>query len=572
MDINRKAIIKVLVGSIIVIGSILSFTIKFVAHDAELSVDRPSFIRVAPDNTLSLLIGNSLYFIDERGTAQNVFDLDDYGLNIRGDYDFFSNGDLLIYSSHEQTSFSENLLTFIRIKESRQKPASGKDGLYRCSKNLTGCQLFTDALPAFYTTFRVFIDRASDTVYIADTPRFTLYKLNSQGALLARNDSKLHFPNQILLHEDKLYIANTNYNAIKIVRSETESFGEKISSHKAIISDSGSYLWPSEIIRTPDSWWLGIADSNMDYANIQRFDDDWEKQDVPLLKDPDADARSLVLFGDQVWVTDWSNLKIYRFDLSGNRLADFTNDEIHQVFTQSNQLIKKYQTLSNNGLIAFFIIFSIGIVAAFVLEKNETLNYIKGQGNDTDDSEDTGKLENPPGADIYWIENKFSKGKNLITIIAAVALIIVGTIILPMLAMDASMGWETWFIIFSFYPVMGLLVWVFYKMSKTRIGVSGELLLVDDGQGNIGIGKESLIQYNATTLVVNNVIALLGQPHSPLYPKKELQQWVKPRMLRGDSVSSWTIFKIMWQHKHPSVILTIGIIVYFSAILSVDGI
>jgi len=565
MKVNRKTLIKVLVGAIIIVGSVLSFGIKFLADDAALSVDRPTFIKVTPDNEISLQIGNTLYFIDNEGITSSIFDLEEKGFRIQGDYDFFSNGDLLIYSSHEEPTTLEKLSQFARIKETRQEPVSGSDGLYRCDKKTNDCQLFTTELPAFYTTFRVFIDRTSDTVYISDTPRFVLYKLNKEGALLAQNKSDLWFPNQILLHSNNLYIANTNLHSIKVAHSDTENFGEEIETHETIID--GAHIWPTEVIKTPENWWVGIADNNMDNARIQVFDKDWKKLGPPLLKNTDADSRSLALFGYEVWVTDWTNLKIYRFNLSGTRLSDFSNKEIDQVLSDSNQSIKKFETLAGNGLTAFFIVFAIGIAAAFVLEKEETLNIFKNKQKDITDDINTEELKPTPGEGVYWIDNKFSSKKHLARIVFPIFLILTGVFLLPALFNDKVLDGRFYFVFLLLFSLMILIFWAWYRISKTRIGVSGELLLVDDGQGNVGVGKGKLIKYDKSTLMVNNVVALLGQPNAPIYPKEEMKQWILPRMLLGDSISPWHMYKILWRQKHPSILLTIGVLGFIAAML-----
>lgn len=132
MKAGGNKLIKVLVAAVIVTGSVLSLGIKFFVDDAALSVDRPTFIRVTPDNDISLMLGNAIYIIDENGVTSRVFDLDKKGFRARGDYDFFSNGDLLFYSSNVEPTILEKLSQFARIKETRQEPVTGTDGLYRC--------------------------------------------------------------------------------------------------------------------------------------------------------------------------------------------------------------------------------------------------------------------------------------------------------------------------------------------------------------------------------------------------------------------------------------------------------
>lgn len=568
MKTNRDKVIKSIVAAFIVTGSVLSLGIKYIADDAALSVDRPTFIRVTPDNDMSLLVGNTIYTIDDNGVTTRVYDFEKKGFRLRGDHDFFSDGDLLVYSSNVEPTFLEKLSQFARIKETRQEPVTGRDGLYRCDYETNDCQLFTADVPAFYTTFRVFIDRVSDTVYLSDTPRFVLYKLDKEGTLLAKNDSNLWFPNQILLHKNNLYIANTNFHSIKEVHSNTEHFAEEIENHKAIID--GDHVWPSEVIKTPENWWVGIADNNMDNSRIQIFDEDWKKLGAPLLKDTDADSRSLALFGSEVWVTDWRNIKIYRFSLSGERLSDFSNKEINQVFSDSNQLVKKYETISLSGLATFFIVFAVGVVAAFVLEKEESLNIFKRKQQNFVDDIDTEELKSPPGEGVYWIDNKMRKYRKLILITFVVLLFLLAWSFSPALSNDDTFGWQFTFMFLSIFPLFILIFWAWYRISETRIGVSGKLLLVDDGQGNVGIGTGDLIKYNKSTLVVNKVVALLGQPHAPLFPKDEMKQWVTPRMHLGKPVGQWYLLRILWTQKHPSIFVSLAVLGYIVMVLLLE--
>ena len=228
MKTSKEKLIKLLVAALIVTGSVLSLGIKFYADDEVLSVDRPSIIKSGPDNTISILIGNTIYLIDKSGYTSNIFELDKLGFRAIGDHDYFGNGDLLLYSNNVEPSFLEKLAQFFRLKETRNEPVSGTDGLYRCDIQTYDCQLFTTELPAMYATFRVDIDRESDTVYLADTPRFALYKLSSKGNLLAKYDKDLWFPNQLYLYDNNLYVADTNNHVIKILSSHTENFGEQV--------------------------------------------------------------------------------------------------------------------------------------------------------------------------------------------------------------------------------------------------------------------------------------------------------------------------------------------------------
>lgn len=565
METNNNKFTKALVAAFVVFGSILSFSVKFVADDAVLAVDRPTFIRVTPNNNASVLVGDSIYFINGNGVTTKVLDLEEEGYSIRGDYDFFSNGDLLFYSNNEEGSALENLSQFFRIKETKKDMATGADGLYRCSYWMDECRLFTNELPALHKTFGLFIDRESDTVYLSDTTRFILYKLDKEGNLLAQSEDGLYFPNQIHLHDNKLYVADTNHHSIKVVSSETERFGETVENHEVAID--GRYSWPTEIIKTPENWWLGIADNAMKNGGIQRYDTNWEKVGVTLLKGIDAASRSLALFGNEIWVTDWENIKIHRFDLSGKRLGDFENNEINHVFSESNKLVKQYETTSFKGLLAFFLVFSCGIMAAFLLEKEETLNLFNTVKDYSDIDYDTSELKSPPGNGVYWVEHTMNKYRKISTVVFALALIYLMWLMARVLSSESETGMTMSFLMMSLIPLFMTFFWFWSRVTKTKIGVLDEYLLADDGQGNVGKGKGVAIKYSRSIMVVDNVVILLGQPYRPFFPKDELTKWVIPRMRLGESVSHFYILKILWRQKHPSIVTFIIAFVYIALMI-----
>lgn len=567
MKTGKDKLIKVLAAVLIVTGSVLTLGVKFYADDAALSVDRPTFIKSAPGNNISILVGNTIYLVDENGFTINVIDFDELGLKVTGDHDYFNNGDLLLYSSHTEPGLLDNLARFARFKETRNESVSGTDGLYRCDVQTKDCQLFTTALAAMYPPFRVDVDRNNDTVYFSDTPRFALYKLDSDGNLLAKNAKNFWFPNQLYLYEDNLYIADTNHHVIKVVQSNTEHFGEEVESHQAVIG--GQHQWPTEVIKTPEHWWVGISDNSMDNGRIQLFDNNWKKSGSALLVGSDGDAKSMELFADEVWVTDWTKIKIYRFNLAGERLSDFSNNEIERAFANSHRLIKQNETLSSYGLTAFFVVFSLGLLAAYLIEKEATVNAFKLREKVLDT--DIGSVEaltNPEGEGVYWIETKSSKYRTLISILfAALLIFLIGSLVI-ILTNEDTMNWQLNFTFISIVPLFILIYWAWYRATKIKIGISGQLLLVDDGNGNVGIGKGALVRHNNRVLIIDNTIAFLGQPHTPLYPKEKLIKWVIPRMQLGETVGQGYILKTLWQQKHPTVIVAIGLLIYIIMVMT----
>ena len=554
---------KIIVMLFIIVGSFLSLGLKFWADDAALDVDRPKIVKNGPFENLSFLIGNTIYTIDSDGLTSSVIDLKARGINIIGDFDFFSNNDMLLYNEEVESGFLESIAQFFRIKEFRQDKPVGKEGLYRCSYNVDNCTLFSTDLPAFHGAFRLFIDKQNDTVYIADTPRFKIYKLNSQGMLLAENSNGLLFPNQILLHDNSLYIANTNKHEIKVVDSSTENFGEKIKSYPVQLSDFHS--WPAELIRIDRHWWVSVFGSNMGNGKIQVFDNKWNKIATPLL-DEDADATSMALFQDTVFVNDWTKIKIYRYKFTGERSADFSNNDIDAVFFASNRAVKEYEQISFYGLLIFSVVFISGLIAAFVLEKEETLAVFKK--NEYADVEVGDDLEYPPGDGVYWIESRYRKKLRWYGYGSVILLVLFSVPVLLFFFDDKEIDWLAFTLLFFYVPIWFSVIWLWYRLLIVRIGISGDMLLIDDGRSKVVAGKADRIKYNKNTVfIVNDAIAFLGQPRAPLFPKDELKRWVIPRMRQGEEVSHWYVQKFLWKQRHPAIIIPIILFIILLPIL-----
>ena len=77
-----------------------------------------------------------------------------------------------------------------------------------------------------------------------------------------------------------------------------------------------------------------------------------------------------------VLVTDWSKFKIYQFDPSGKHVADLANTEIDFLFESTNKKIAYYEAISVYSMIAFIVVLLLGVIAAFILEKQQVFRLI----------------------------------------------------------------------------------------------------------------------------------------------------------------------------------------------------
>ena len=408
------------------------------------------------------------------------------------------------------------------------------------------------------------IDRKTDEVYIADTPRFVLYKLNRNGKLLAENTQQLKFPNQVVLKDNHLYVANTNYHQVKIVSANTKTFGEQISSHRTILE--GEHRWPAQLVSTGDLWWVVITDNAMSHGRINVYDNGWQKKFSPELPQ-NADPMGIVLFNDEVWLADWTKFQIYRFNPDGSPLANFSNLEFDNAFSRWRQDTHYYQSIANYALATFIILLVLGIIAAFRLEKRETLNFLSPSPSIPTPTTEDQEIELPPGEGEYWIPNRFLKYDFLVTKLFSGLILITVGLIIYILATHPQTSWPILFLLCSVLIPYFLLIWYWKKLTAVKLGVSGNYLLIEDAQGNEYTSMEHPIQYSNQMLVLGDGIALLGNKKFRLFPKEELERWVMPRLHTGQYINDWQATMILIKQRHPAILMSLGMIVYFMILL-----
>lgn len=542
---------KAVVVTLLLIGALLSSACIFWANDMALSVDRPGFLKLTPEGNAAISFDKSIYIVDATGTTKEILNFQSQGLTPVGNYDFYRNGDILLYHKDSEPTFFENIAAFLRLNKSDDERQSADKGLYRCASGGGQCNLFSPDLRTFGLSFHIHIDRETDIAYISDTSRSILYKIDGYGNLLASSDKKLKFPNQILVKDAKLYVVNTNRKEIKSVEIESDVFGEPIANYT--VEFDVRNRWPSHIAASEGNWWLIINDTNMANGKLVHFDQEWNMLGALTTK-TEADFTSLAVVADQLWASSWSDMGIARFDLNGAPLDDFYSPQLSPLFAAQIGKEKYFESLSHLGIAAFVLVVIGGFVAAFVLERKETLSilnpkHVTGLNKATD-----GILETPPGEGVYWIYSRFEKSRKLIKFFAIAITLLLVVAYLGILFTEDYSDWHIHFMVISMIPLGVVLYQLWTRVADVRIGIDGEMLLIEEKSGKSGTGKESDIKYSNSMLMVENAIAMLGNPRQPLYPKAELDRWVFPRMHLGQEIGGWQATKLMWREKHPAIL------------------
>lgn len=241
--------------------------------------------------------------------------------------------------------------------------------MFRCNLDTGDCTRFADI--DFKAAHGLFIDWRTDDVYVADTTRHVLRKYAVNGTELAGPIAGFKFPNQIMMHADQLLVADTNHHVVQALNPNTFFTGENTRRINVVPSAATAeqQIWPSHFARVGEQWWVNNMRTGMNYGGLYIFDDDWSfqrKVDLP----PKADPIAIATVNDEVWVSDWYNDRVHRFNFNGDSLPDLESEGLHNILLESRLERRKYELLSYSGIALFFIVLAALLIRAFVLGVN----------------------------------------------------------------------------------------------------------------------------------------------------------------------------------------------------------
>lgn len=325
----------------------------------------PAEMRLNPDGHLFIQIQNQLLEHDADGVYLRRHDLGDLGVEIvLGSVAFFSNGDILLRRGPDPRSLFDNIRAYQRATNRQStEPQAPDTGLYRCDLEAMSCELFGSSAIDFKAAHGIFIDWETDEVYITDTTRHLLRKYSADGDALATPVGGVKFPNQLLMHEGRLFVANTNHHRIRVVDPSTESFGRVIETIDVVpgVASRAAQTWPSHVARVGDTWWVNNMRTGMNEGGIYIFDERWRYRRKVTLP-PDADPIALLSYQGDVLVSDWNNDRVYRVTSTGELLTDFESAGLDEVLAESLTLRRQF-TLYGYAGIALFLLLLVGLAA-----------------------------------------------------------------------------------------------------------------------------------------------------------------------------------------------------------------
>jgi hypothetical protein len=530
---------------------------------AAANIGGPSELKIDPSGHAYVQIQNELVEHDANGQYLKTHRLGDMGVDLfLGSFDFFSNGDILMRRGTDPRSTRDNFRAFQRkTNEQSIEPESPDSGLFRCELDTKICTRFGQTGIDFKAAHGMFIDRRTDEIYVSDTTRHLLRKYSSDGVALAGPVSGFKFPNQVLLFDEKLYVADTNHHEVRVVDPQTGSFGTELDRKNVTpeLATAARQTWPSHFVRVGDGWWVNNMRTGMNQGGIYIFDDNWRL--VRQLDLPDgADPIAILAFGDEVWISDWYNDKVRRFSKAGEPLADLDSAGLDDILAHARTERWKFEAISYSG---------IGLIL-LVLGGLAVRGFAVGMSKDSVKStrDERSSKTQAPASVLHLEPDSKMLGRMTLAVRFFVLLLVVlagliGYLILFYPKPEIGLA----FILpgIGLLSIVVLISWINRSNVGTSIRVDGGVVTLRDYSGRMSSCPIHEIRYDDTAIATHDALIFLGRPPASIYKRKELQEKLFPRLAEAQKVSPLQMQKILIQQRHPqgvtAILAVVGILI-----------
>jgi hypothetical protein len=532
--------------------------------DLATGIGGPAELRSDPRGHHFIQIQNYLVEHDADGDYVETHDLSAIDVELfLGTYAFFSNGDLLLRRGPDPRSFGDNVRAFQRrTNEQSIIPEKPDSGLFRCDLDVDSCERFGASGIDFKAAHGVFIDWRSDVVYITDTTRHLLRKYSADGIELRLPVGGFKFPNQLLMHDDKLLVANTNHHTIDMLNTGNSTFGERIEKIDVVptLAKSHGQEWPSHFARVGSEWWVNNMQNGMNLGGVYIFDDTWQfdrKVDLPV----DADPISILPLSDEVWVSDWNDNRVRRFTTAGRALPDLESAGLDAILTASRLERRKYEMVSYSGIgLIVFVLLGL-MVRALAVSMNKGPVGASRQKAAEDLPVSTSVLHLEPDSKALRKMATAARiaGGLLLSTVALLGFILI-TYEEPALGL--------WIIVpvIGMFAILALIVWTTRGNTGTAINLKGNVITLRDHVGRESSCPIHEVRYDETAIATHDAVVFLGRPMAAVYERRLLEEQLIPRLADANKVGPLKMMQIFIKLRHPqgvtTVIAVITLVIY----------
>lgn len=555
MNLNAK--VHPAIATAVLAMAAVAIAVKIWGDGKALDVGGPAQILRGPSGQMYIQAGYRLLQHDSNGRFVRGIDLTDLGVSrVIGGFAFFPDGDLLLRRGADPRNFLDNLRAYRRLESKRSifDPEPGS-GLARCDLDRLHCTPFGAPPIDFRSTFHAFIDAQDDTIWFSDTPRHSLRRFSADGEQLEVLETGVRFPNQLLVDDGRLLVADTNHHrlaAFDVGGPELPQTGASIDVIPGEATTRGE-RWPTHFARVGERWWVNNMRSNMRNGGIYVFDANWRFIERLALPDG-ADPIAILPFGSGALISDWDNLRVYRLNAAGRRLDDFTSTGLDAVLQDAREQRRFYGAVSWIG-IGLFVLVLAALVLRGLLEPAAERPARSPMG--------------APGAtvptdDWVWFRPEpalVRKAERSARVaLAAMSLLMAAFVVLAVVQAQ-------WLILFGLaLPLLGLaaitavMYWMTRAIMNTAIGLCGNQLALADHRGRESRSSLNHVVYSDAAIATRERAVFLGQPRRSIYDRRQLDEQLFPHLGNATKISEWQMQKTLLRVRHPSAVLLITVL------------
>ncbi len=534
MNLNAK--VHPAFAALVIVATLLGLGFKVWADGKAKSFGGPAELVRDPAGHFYVQIRNQLLEHSAEGTFIRQHDLGELGVEtLLGGIAFLPDGDLLVRRGKDPRSLLDTIRAYGRIENTDSlAPDEPGAGLAKCNLETKTCTSFGTSPIDFKATYSAFVDADNGRIYISDTSRHQVHVLSLNGELFATKRDGFRFPNDLLIHQGKLHVVNTNRHEIAVIEPGVQDFGRAIVDLDVVPDDAAraGLRWPSHFARINDEWWVNIMDTNMRDGGVFVFDDNWQplrRVNLPRKADPIA----ILPFESGALISDWDNRRVYRVDRGGQYVTEFESSGLNSLLAEAAESSEFYATISWLG-IALFVLVIIGMLVKGVMAPAE-----KPERSEPDEAifaDEPVRLEPSPAA----------HRRSRFGMVAMVAMLVVALVGFVVLSVQSGKPQMILWMLGPLVAFAGMVVffWWFTRLNLgTSVDVEGRTLILRNSSGRRSRCDVNDALYTDNYVATPDMAVMLGQPNMRLYDKDEIERVLMPRLAGASKLSEFEMQK-----------------------------
>jgi hypothetical protein len=385
----------------------------------------------------------------------------------------------------------------------------------------------------------VVIEPRTGALYIADALAGEIFKVSSQGELIAWATATIASQPTVRLHDGLLFMNSAVAPAISVFRPDNQAFGEQLDEvlllPPAAVDSQQTQI--QDFVWSADHWWVTIANPDTGRASVYRFDEQWNYVSRPSLQDG-IEPKQLLSWGDKTLILDSQRRDIQRFNARGEPESPFASESL-QILIDDHQHSRAINTTLWRFVLGALAVFATLCVCVGLLHKLRYLVYSQRTEKGAEPVEEHA---------ISWIEPAPERTIRIKRVAIAFGL---GAAVL--LAVVTLLAGSNSILLAAGIVLTGpaIALFLLYSGRPGHIGVVDKKLLLVDHNNLYHLGQGARIFYRNHFIMVDDVAIFTGTAALPVFDSGRQTNALAEIVSAGIKVDRKTVFIKLLQSGHP---------------------